>query len=710
MSSLLERVGRKPFSVNPIQQSLDTIWQSSGDIRQTAPVIIAGAGFRLGRLGVLALGATKTPSKIFIKGLSYASGLALEASLFEVAHRALNGGIWKWSGPEGMQSGFLSSALTFGLLRGTGSLVEKQNPIFRHFFQDVSTVLGQDLASSLTVIPAHPGNFFQRLFETEITNQKMIAGLALYGNVFPRASRVEKMWDLQLGVQGESLKSTKIFPKEKRVPVFSTATRLTESLERNAAAILDWYASRDGSTEASTLVNRLRAEIRVLQTEPLSDSISYQRAKFAVATLEGLYQMHRLFGNDAFVVDQIAKHFAPWSIQGRNPYDELRFSPDHQHPKTVQYSSELKEIWAFLQAALHRSTRVLDESAHVEEIYASRVDDNQVNQIWFQQMIHFAQEVGARVRLKPADSLLASFDSRGTALPDSKLRSALHKLRARNLGEEAYAVLELTIPYGEVVFGKEEPYVDKAYLSSFLEIMQSRLMGYAHFVDTSEPLQAPVVIRIPSLSLMETLLQEVHPENAPRFFYVNGEVSRDAMIKARGMGLAAIGVVAQPVNFGDLNVEVPPWVFSIHDVFHGYMSSGASPDLKRFVARHVHDLCQEGFSRNLMGEYYVGQLIDMNFSERIFFKGSLRFIRNDLDLRISRSELEKADFVRALDFLNAYEAFIARKETESVSHSHYYGEVKEAIRESKDYILHLQFLHRWTGLLGLQVRSIFVRR
>ncbi|MFO1519097.1 MAG: phosphoribosyltransferase [bacterium] len=156
--------------------------------------------YRWARIGTLALGRGGLPLSI----LSYATGLSGEVVAFEGTSRLLapadeiNPNRWRWSGTGGWQQGLASSLITFGMLKGAGSLTQGQNLLFQHLFSDLAMVGGHQVASTLHFIPRPEGSFAEQMLHAEVTNLQLGAGMSLLHSFSPGVAAWERSLDLHL--------------------------------------------------------------------------------------------------------------------------------------------------------------------------------------------------------------------------------------------------------------------------------------------------------------------------------------------------------------------------------------------------------------------------------------------------------------------------------------------------------------------------------
>src|SRR5262249_40873911 len=156
--------------------------------------------------------------------------------------------------------------------------------------------------------------------------------------------------------------------------------------------------------------------------------------------------------------------------------------------------------------------------------------------------------------------LADSFHPEAPSAKSALLTQALDRLEEAKLDPLALRVFELEIPYHNVVFGKRNlPEAVLASVPHLLSVFQANFGGSVRLKHVNP--DGTLILRIPSPSLLERLLETAHGERAPRFYYLEGEVSRDEMMRARELGVALIGFVRNPTILGDVDALIPPWAF-----------------------------------------------------------------------------------------------------------------------------------------------------
>jgi hypothetical protein len=126
--------------------------------------------------------------------------------------------LWSWYGPGGWREGLISSALSFGLLRGSGWFARDQNIVLQHGLQSSSMVAGHHLAWILAGTTKPAGSLAEQLVQAESTNLQMAAGMSLMHGLGPQIQtwgRLEPSW------RQRPLEIFRRFPAEKTTLAFA---------------------------------------------------------------------------------------------------------------------------------------------------------------------------------------------------------------------------------------------------------------------------------------------------------------------------------------------------------------------------------------------------------------------------------------------------------------------------------------------------------
>src|SRR4030095_11782548 len=103
-----------------------------------------------------------------------------------------------WNGSGGIRQGLLQSFVTFGALKGAGRLVQGENLIAQHLFQDSAMVLGHQVSGALGIAPRPTGTLAEQFLHAEATNLQIGAGMALAHGFAPGLQALERGLDLSL--------------------------------------------------------------------------------------------------------------------------------------------------------------------------------------------------------------------------------------------------------------------------------------------------------------------------------------------------------------------------------------------------------------------------------------------------------------------------------------------------------------------------------
>jgi len=194
------------------------------DWKSLAAVTVGGMAYRAGRMGAMGLGSGN-----FTRAASVGLGLTAEVSAFELTHRGLStvfrrggpmwppaigsesghphGGaptnnfernLWRWSGPGGLRQGFLQSLVTFGALKGAGSLAQGENVFVQHLLQDTAMVAGHQASWALGLAERPRGSLAEQFLRAEATNLQIGAGMTLAHRFAPGVTALERGLDLSM--------------------------------------------------------------------------------------------------------------------------------------------------------------------------------------------------------------------------------------------------------------------------------------------------------------------------------------------------------------------------------------------------------------------------------------------------------------------------------------------------------------------------------
>jgi hypothetical protein len=191
-----------------VDEMVDGFAQKTTDWKSLFALTTGSLAFRLSRLGCLhsMQFLSEASSKILnpaLRGASWVAALGTESTAFEATHRALHASthgphLLRWNGHDGLKEGLLTSLITFGSLKGAGAVVQGQNVLLQHLFQDTGMVLAHQVSGHLGLAPKPEGSLAKQYLQAEAINLQLQAGVALLHGIAPHLSSLEKALDLQL--------------------------------------------------------------------------------------------------------------------------------------------------------------------------------------------------------------------------------------------------------------------------------------------------------------------------------------------------------------------------------------------------------------------------------------------------------------------------------------------------------------------------------
>ncbi|MFO1463775.1 MAG: hypothetical protein U1F66_08345 [bacterium] len=242
--------------------------------------------------------------------------------------------------------------------------------------------------------------------------------------------------------------------------------------------------------------------------------------------------------------------------------------------KTVYYSPELRPIVAQVERAKAQPGYL---EGTREELFAKRVDIHLADRLWFYLARDFAGRIPDMAVRELDASVLLEAASGHEGPPDRALiEAALDGLaNEAPAGSQYRRVLELSLPPSKMIL--EDLFASHPYLK-FLAVMPFANDVEKNLQDRLQLLFSDgerVRYRIPSLSLLEKILQGARGAEGAQFHFVDGVISRDDTMRLKAMRVFPVGLSASAHFFGEYGGSIHPFTFSQHDAFeHAVQDSG----------------------------------------------------------------------------------------------------------------------------------------
>jgi hypothetical protein len=657
--------------LSPLQEKVDGM--VGGFLREAtrlstlSAMVGGGLSYRLGRAGALSSGIVREA----LGPLSVVVGLGAEVTSFEMIHRSLlhlsgegrqNPNLFRWNGEGGLGQGLLTSLITFGSLKGAGRLAQGENMVLQHLVQDSAMVLAHQASGSLGWTPQPSGNLAEQFLQAEATNLQLGGGTSLVHGLAPGIHGIERALDLSFPRPGPEaplfarwafegvsdvqvpssnrpglLKMEKLLdgvgggePPEKKDPPLLTSLKKILGEDSGREMVLRiLLQSLEGVGDAhpdlkQEVLTAIRRDFQITMDEGQGVPIeTYYFAMKRILFIAEHYALYAKYGLKGLLERNVLGLYDPrfnllpqlentfWYPSGKKGNE----------PPPVSYSPQAEDWLGALEPQLKRAHEEWPRLNSREEALSRRVDENLVAKVWNYQLLHFAEQVGAVVSVKDAECLVDSFHPEAPSLEGDVLSKALNGMK--DLDPETRQVFELSIPYLDVVFGKKnEADAIRASIPHLLRSFQYSLEGAVRLVH--ETPRGSLVLRIPSPSLLERLLEAVHGDQAPRFYYLDGEVPRDEMMRAREMGMALIGFVRNPVILGDVDALVHPWAFPFHDIFHAHAVSRYDAPIRRFAASLYRFALAHASDLSPFLEAHLNRLVDFDQGPSTYLKYTLK--------------------------------------------------------------------------------------
>ncbi|HKX12493.1 MAG TPA: hypothetical protein VJP40_05025, partial [bacterium] len=270
-----------------------------------------------------------------------------------------------------------------------------------------------------------------------------------------------------------------------------------------------------------------------------------------------------------------------------------------------------------------------------EELLAKRPPLEWADQLWFTQAYDYASRIpGAEAKVLGSESLLEPLRE-GESLDAKMVRSVIAGLPSTH--REAHQVLEISLPVeflGPFYDRPELPELRFLATSPLTHDFENALNGR---VQLSGLRDGQAIVRIPSLSLSERLVQAVHGADRAQFHFVPGVLPRDIVSSLHARRVSAVSLTGAPLYFPEYkfdggNGTIHPWSFSQHDALE-HASRDAS--VARGVPEAAHWLytrIRDGFPDSGMREATLDRLTDLVPRESSEpFEGLSRILFHELE-------------------------------------------------------------------------------
>jgi len=536
--------------------------QEAADPVSLAAMGLAGAVFRMTRLAVLSRLSLSPTAGFFTRGLGARAvaglaGFALEAPAFTLSGRLgaeAMGHSQDWS-PQVLGRDLASSFLVLGGLKlagwGSGAL-----------YQRFGRGLGSPSATTL-----------QALFQ-----QGGMLGGILLGHGLER-------W---AGLRTPSDRATTLLDSLALLLQFHVAGRLTQATF--GEGFRGWELGLD-------------RQIRTLEREPGVERDSWSHR---------LFPLRPATAASASPVFNAAMMATSSMDLSKSVGDADVVNPSTGIPELsgelLEYSTKIEKILRRVESRMRSKDYSMGDRVNLRE---KRPDPEDIDRLWFYQLdqiLRRAPEI--RAELRDAGALVEPLDPALEPPDASLLDLALRRLRSRGKeGSLARRVVELRIPRS-VFSGQSNLMVATLSSLGVFADAQKQLGHRLHFMEDGTE---EILIRIPSLSLYEKVLQAAFGRSSVQFHYVDGDIPRDDVMELRSSRVTPVGLSRHSLRLGDLGVEVLPFAFTVHDaIFHGVEDARALPGRPQFAGR-LYDWLQKRRAQDAEADLMMTRLSDGEF-------------------------------------------------------------------------------------------------
>ncbi len=398
-------------------------------------------------------------------------------------------------------------------------------------------------------------------------------------------------------------------------PRMDGATTLADSL----ALLLQFHVGGNLSHQIFGTLGTGRAGEGILRSEAL-EALARSRVRFDRDTPISPFAMAAMGdGSELGAPNRGAGTSSVFPPDSKPAYSTHRYPPGGEGPRPprIRYSAELLSHWQRLQAKI----REVPYESSPEEILRNRAGFAAAERLWRAQLEDFARSIGGEVSVHGPERLLEPFS------PHFLKRDPALLHRARDLAGSDGGVYELTLPYGDVSFGRPNEKGDYASLASLLSEIQENFGKQVFLVYRRE---GRLHARIPNFALWEGLLVAKFGEQAHRLVFVDGIIPRDSVMRLRGKLLAPVGVTLQAAPIQELKGRVHPFFVPFHDLFHATIASMLPAPLCRTSSELYFSLLG-GMMNSSLKQDHLDRLADMDPGSDFTGNNAEEFVLYSLD-------------------------------------------------------------------------------
>lgn len=409
-----------------VDAMLENFSEQASDPKMIVAMVGAGLAYRLTRAATLSAGMPLLSSNgamlpTLVRGTSYSTALAAESFTFTAINRSFHA-----SSAQHFHQEWLDSAISLGSLKLFGSFAEGQNIVLQHLCSDLGMVSAHRFTSVLGLQAASQDDFLTQLFQAEVMNWQMKAGMSFVRSFLPGISRFQNSLDLTLrsqerGFRTRSLALSPQFAFARAEELFKNETIASEEnpfssklFAMRAEGAARSFQSREGRSVRPYVTAKLmglvmRSRTRGVVREDYKKEIL--REKLIVSLPAALRAKIRKWGENYGIV------FIP------GMYNQF---PD---PTWMNLVSS-----AFGKGGVVVSAAVGEDRVYAEDLYATVGENRRVLQPhWQMEVAHVLR----RINLALKDPALFQNTDRLVILGHSKGGLLTHALKALQLIYEA---------------------------------------------------------------------------------------------------------------------------------------------------------------------------------------------------------------------------------------------------------------------------------